>query len=71
VTRQEIIEKLEVLAQNGGSIAELNACKALLALPEFSGEEQAKDPFSELDEAAGEVVEFTKKRRAKGKSRAA
>lgn len=52
MTRAEIIAKLEDLASNGGSIAELNACKALLALPEFLGDGAAKaDPFGALDAA--------------------
>jgi hypothetical protein len=50
MTRADIIAKLEDLAENGGSIAELNACKALLALPEFQAvDEGAGDPFRDLD----------------------
>lgn len=61
VTRGEIIAKLEQIAADGGSIAELNACKELLRLPEFAVEgEGAADPFADLDA----VDELAKRRRA-------
>lgn len=48
--RAEVIAKLEHIVEHGGSIAELQACKALLALPEFQGEDAGEaDPFKDLD----------------------
>jgi hypothetical protein len=61
MTRDDIILKLEEIASQGGSIAELNACKALLALPEFaSDDDAAADPFDALDK----TDELAKKRRS-------
>lgn len=53
--RAEVIAKLEEIVQNGGTIAELNACKALLALPEFGAVAKGEpaDPFEGLDGPAG------------------
>lgn len=62
MNREDIVKKLEDIAQHGGSIAELNACKALLALPEFSDGEERSDPFAALD--GGDVVEFRQRKPA-------
>lgn len=54
--------KLERIAADGGSIAELNACKALLALPEFQDVDSAdSDPFEALD-AGNELAQARQKR---------
>jgi hypothetical protein len=54
MTRAEIIAKLERIAADGGTIAELQACKELLRLPEFAADADGTevDPFAVLD--AGE-----------------
>lgn len=51
MTRAEILAKLEKIASDGGTIAELNACKALLTLPEYAedGSSEQADPFKDLD----------------------
>jgi hypothetical protein len=58
VDRAEILAKLERMAQNGGSIAELNACKELLRQPEYAFDITADlerddaapaDPFGAVD----------------------
>jgi hypothetical protein len=63
-TREDIIAKLQRIASKGGTIAELQACKELLRLPEFAPEPDSGsgDPFERLD--AGDELAPRRENRA-------